>query len=284
MKVDHVLILAAGKGTRMGEIGKTLPKVIWPIFGKSLLELEVAYAKSIAPEAKIYINLFNQKETIKKFIRANSKSFSDVEVLEEREVLDIGGAIHNLACNVDYKGNLLVLNGDQFLHFSETVILDGLEKLMGLDSLLYTYTVNSNDGYNALDIKDNHFNGVILNDNLDPNQEVETYTGMSLIKLNKLKRVRGESKFFTSIANHKENEIGLERINSFEYWDFGTLSRYHKSIYELLESKDSSFYKFLQKAGVFSNFESLNDLLEFNEFKVSRNSIVYRDIVEKLVD
>ena len=45
MKVDNALILAAGKGTRMGNVGKILPKVIWPIFEKTILELEVAYAK-----------------------------------------------------------------------------------------------------------------------------------------------------------------------------------------------------------------------------------------------
>ena len=58
MKVDHVLILAAGKGTRMGKIGEIVPKVIWPVFNKSLLELQVAYARSLAPTAQIHINLY----------------------------------------------------------------------------------------------------------------------------------------------------------------------------------------------------------------------------------
>ena len=43
----RALILAAGKGTRMGEIGKVLPKVLWPIYERSLLELQVQYAKSL---------------------------------------------------------------------------------------------------------------------------------------------------------------------------------------------------------------------------------------------
>jgi len=41
MQIDYCLILAAGFGTRMGKIGKKLPKVHGPDFEKSLLELQV---------------------------------------------------------------------------------------------------------------------------------------------------------------------------------------------------------------------------------------------------
>ena len=53
MQVDYVLVLAAGKGTRMGEIGKKIPKVIWPIFNKSILELEVLHAKKYCKQKAI---------------------------------------------------------------------------------------------------------------------------------------------------------------------------------------------------------------------------------------
>ena len=55
MKIDYCLILAAGFGSRMGEIGKILPKVLWHIFEKSLLELEIEYARSLGIK-KIFIN------------------------------------------------------------------------------------------------------------------------------------------------------------------------------------------------------------------------------------
>jgi mannose-1-phosphate guanylyltransferase len=284
MKVDHVLILAAGKGTRMGEVGKILPKVIWPIFGKSLLELQVAYARKIAPNAKIHINLFNYKNIVYDFIQNNSNCFSDVEILIENEVLDIGGAIHNLSEQLDYNGNLLILNSDQFLYFKESMISESLEKLNDFDSLLYTYTVNSKDGYNALDIKKGCFSGIILNKELAPNEPVETYTGMALIRLNRLERCKGESKFFQSIANPKNNKIALEKINKFEYWDFGTLKRYHYNIYELLNSKETSFYKFLNEEKAFDFIDTKSQNLLFKDFKVSPNSISYRGVVDYLVD
>ena len=59
MKVNKALILSAGFGTRMGEIGKTLPKILWPIFDKSLLELQVLYLKEMPhfPEILRFVKL-----------------------------------------------------------------------------------------------------------------------------------------------------------------------------------------------------------------------------------
>lgn len=122
MKVDNVLILAAGKGTRMGQIGKIIPKVIWPIFNKSILELEVHYAKKFNPK-KIFINLYNSKDTVLNFTKGKA-IFDEVEFIVEKETLDIGGAIHNLATKLDYQGNLLILNSDQFILLSEDKLVE----------------------------------------------------------------------------------------------------------------------------------------------------------------
>lgn len=278
MKVNHVLILAAGKGTRMGEIGKTLPKVIWPVFGKSLLELEVEYAKKLAPGAKVYINLYNYKDEILSFVKANPTSFFGVEFIEEEAILDIGGAVHNLSSRLKYKGNLLILNSDQFLFCNESVIKSGLEKLERLDSLLYTYTVNSKDGYNAINIQDEMFTGVIMNREFSAPTEIETYTGMSLIKLDGLKPLSGESKFFESVANCDESKVGISKVKEFEYWDFGTTNRYHESIFKLIQSKKSSFYKFLDELRVFENVEIEGDAFIFKDFTITKDKIRYKSI------
>ena len=71
MQIDYCLILAAGFGTRMGEIGKSLPKVLWPIFERSLLELQVEYAKSLGIQ-KIFINLHHQKDIILDYVQNKS--------------------------------------------------------------------------------------------------------------------------------------------------------------------------------------------------------------------
>lgn len=244
MKVDHVLILAAGKGTRMGEIGTVIPKVIWPVFELSLLELEVLYSKELAPEATIHINLYHESDKILEHIKS-SPILKDVEIIIEKSQLDIGGAIHNLASKLQYDGNLLILNSDQFLYFDKSVFSEGLEKLAHSDSLLFTYNVNSSDGYNALDIKDDALVGIIPNNNLDRDLEVKTYSGMSLVRLDNLDPTQGNSTFFNTVADYKNKNVHLLNIPNIEYWDFGTSERYYKTMFLVLEKTESKFVEFL---------------------------------------
>jgi NDP-sugar pyrophosphorylase family protein len=246
MKVDHVLILAAGKGTRMGEIGKELPKVLWPVFEKSILELEVLYARALGYE-NIFINLYNYADKIQSKLNENS-TFNGVRILLEEDKLDIGGAVHNLAREVGYKGNLLVLNSDQFIMIDHSLWEEAFLKFSNADHLLFAYNVNSNDKYNALVTSNNKLVDIIDKTKIEDNKIVETYTGMSLINLEKLSPCLGESNFFESVANYKKANIIVQNIEKSNYWDFGTLPRYWNSIFSILENIDSNepFVEFLK--------------------------------------
>ena len=282
MKVDHVLILAAGKGTRMGEIGKKLPKVIWPIFEKSILELEVLMAKELAPSANIYINLFNYKEIIRNFIQDHSTISSNATIIEEDRVLDIGGAIHNLALKLNYQGNLLILNSDQFLLSPKDFVKEGLKKLAYHDAVLFSYEVNSSDGYNALALEGTKLKGITLNKDLCFNTKIKTYTGMSLIKLEALDKVTGESAFFESVANPEKKSIETFEIKEFEYWDFGTTKRYHDSIFLLVKQQGALFYKFLAKNKALDLKKITASQIVCDELIVTEDSISYKGIKNSL--
>src|SRR5690606_36142936 len=143
--------MAAGFGTRMGSIGKQLPKVLWPVFERSILELQVAYARSLGID-NIYINLHHMGEQIEEFCKTKA-GFEGVKFLWEKpEILDIGGAIHNLASQPDvkYKGKLLVLNADQFFFLKKEDLLRILTPYAKAPAVLFSYWVNSSLGYNAL--------------------------------------------------------------------------------------------------------------------------------------
>lgn len=296
MKVDHVLILAAGKGTRMGKIGKQLPKVLWPVFEKKLIELQVEYAKHLAPRAEIYANVYYNKEVVSRAMKS-----LDCKIVSEEEVLDIGGGIHNLASRLNYSGNLLILNGDQFLCFDHTYFAKGLKLLENYDSVLYSYKVNSNSLYNSLDTTEITFKGVIPNKELPRSFDHQTYTGMSLIKLDKLDRRAGTSKFFESVANPNMNKVGVLPVNEVEYWDFGTLDRYCESISKLCDQADSLFRDFLITTNAInldkvskSNYNSKNGINFSGEFiedccgslilaetdltTIPEHCVVYRDV------
>lgn len=152
MPIDFAYILAAGKGTRMGEIGKNLPKPLWPIFEKSLLELQVLWCISLGIK-KIYINAHFLADQIEKEARQLSIKYPvELKVLREEPLLDSGGCIHNLAQQkeINYKGRLLLINADQFYFFSENYFTDAL-KMMEQNqsaSVLFALKVSSEDNYN----------------------------------------------------------------------------------------------------------------------------------------
>ncbi|OUR92887.1 hypothetical protein A9Q84_20460 [Halobacteriovorax marinus] len=238
MKVENAFILGAGLGTRMGEVGKVLPKLLWPVFEKSLLELQVDFAKSLGVQ-NIYINTHFHAEQIHKYI---SEKKLNINVLHEESLLDIGGGIHNLAKLLSYKGKVLILNGDQFL-FQE---ISHYERLINLSDN-YTATllglkVSHDSGYNELILENNQLIEITKHDS---KEDYFTYSGSSIINLSKLIPVSGESKFFDSVAKYKDQSVYVYNHDELEYWDFGTAERYFESMRKVFSLKQSHLYNFL---------------------------------------
>jgi mannose-1-phosphate guanylyltransferase len=249
MQIDYCLILAAGFGTRMGAIGQKLPKVLWPVFEKSLLELQVAYARSLGAK-KIFINLHYMGEEIERHCKSKS-AFQDVEFLWEKpEILDIGGAIHNLAQlkSINYHGRLLVLNADQFFYIRPEEFQALLAPVKNESVVLLTYTVNSSDGYNSLVIDGSgKVKSIQKNQDIPRDSHIPTYTGISLIDLTKLNKVPGVSKFFDSVCSLTGGVGRAVHLEKIDYWDFGTVRRYWDSMFRILETyRTHSVHPFLR--------------------------------------
>ncbi len=249
MRIDHCLILAAGFGTRMGTIGQKLPKVLWPVFEKSLLELQVAYARSLGIE-HIYINLHHMGSEIEAYCK-DRPGFADVHFLwETPEILDIGGAVHNLAARADvrYRGKLLVLNADQFFYLKKDDLFRILSPYEKSPAVLFTYWVNTSLGYNALEVSsERRVTGIVKNKDLEPNTRVETYTGISYVDLAQLRKTPGPSKFFESVCPFTEKAIPAILLENIDYWDFGTVRRYWETSFEILKTyRTQSTHPFLR--------------------------------------
>lgn len=249
MQIDHCLILAAGFGTRMGAIGQKLPKVMWPVFEKPLLELQVAYARSLGIK-NIFINLhYMGKEIHEKCLGIST--FEGVKFLwEEPEILDIGGAIHNLSSlpEINYTGHLLVLNADQFFYLPKDDLTKYLTQYQEYPAALFSYLVDSGLGYNALEIENNRLvKSIIKNQDLGSQKLVETYTGISFIKLSELEKVSGKSAFFDSVCPFKQKDIPAILLDKVDYWDFGTLKRYWETSFRILKTyRDHATHPFLR--------------------------------------
>lgn len=268
MQINHCLIMAAGFGTRMGKIGQTLPKVLWPVFEKNLLELQVAYARSLGAQ-KIYINLHHMGEEIEQYCKSKS-AFEDVNFLWEKpDILDIGGAVHNLASRPDvkYTGKLLVLNADQFFYLKKEELDKFLAPFSNAPAVLFTYQVTNDLGYNALIINEKReVKSITPNKDLKPDGISETYTGISFIDLAQLVPVKGVSSFFDSVCPFNAKTVSAILLKDVDYWDFGTVKRYWETSFRILEtySKNSNhpFIRFLVNEKALKTWKI--DLLKFS--------------------
>ena len=123
------MIMAAGKGTRLGKITETIPKVLVDINGKSLLQMAVETCTRYGFD-DIIVNVHYMADMVEKEInRLNGLGFR-ITVSDERELLlENGGGLYNAK---DF------FNNDPFLVFNADIVTD-------LDlSSLYTYHLNKN--------------------------------------------------------------------------------------------------------------------------------------------
>src|SRR5690606_6913691 len=111
MLIERAFILAAGKGTRMGEIGKRLPKVLWPLFDSTLLGLQIEFLKNIGVK-NITLNSHHLHDQMTTYL---SRTYPEVQSLHEQELLDAGGGVHNYLANTNYFEPTYIMNSDQYL-------------------------------------------------------------------------------------------------------------------------------------------------------------------------
>jgi NDP-sugar pyrophosphorylase family protein len=241
MKVDNVLILGAGLGTRMGPVGKILPKLLWPVFEKSLLELQVELAKEFSPK-KIFINTHYEADKIHSHIETKN---IDVEYIHEEELLDIGGGIHNLANKLNYSGKLLILNGDQFLFFDTDTRMKLLDSADEFVVSLLGLEVEFGSNYNELKCVE----GLLKNIEKPSGDSKNylTYSGVSLINLEMLNPSSGVSKFFDTVADFKNVDVNVIKPTQLEYCDFGTAKRYLESMRRVLSLEYKEMRNFLER-------------------------------------
>ena len=88
-------------------------------------------------------------------------------------------------------------------------------------------SVNSDEGYNEVQTnKEKLITSIRLNKDIPRQSVIETYIGMCVVNLHKVKPKQGSSKFFDSVFIPGLDSIYGVNLDRFDYWDFGTLSQY----------------------------------------------------------
>src|SRR5690606_30111862 len=136
----HVVILAAGQGTRMRS---ALPKVLHPVAGKPMLEHVIDSARALAP-ARIHVVIGHGAEKVRETLDA-----ADLNWVLQSEQLGTGHAVAQALPHVNGADQVLVLYGDVPLLTVET--LKSLIEQTPVDSLgMLTVLLGDPTGYGRI--------------------------------------------------------------------------------------------------------------------------------------
>lgn len=108
----HIIILAAGKGTRMHS---KLPKVMHKLGGKPLLEHVIKTAETLQPE-KIHVVYGADGDLIRKYFTQEN-----INWVEQQQRLGTGHAVMQALPHIEHSSQVLILYGDIPLVAEETL-------------------------------------------------------------------------------------------------------------------------------------------------------------------
>jgi len=138
----EVIILAAGKGTRMRS---ALPKVLHRIGGKPMVDHVVATAKSLSP-ARIHLVIGHGAEQLREHVGGDA----DIRIVEQREQLGTGHAALQVSPQLNADSTTLILYGDVPLIRKDTLVtLLGLANKAQTVALL-TVNLDEPSGYGRI--------------------------------------------------------------------------------------------------------------------------------------
>jgi mannose-1-phosphate guanylyltransferase len=89
----NAMILAAGRGTRLGALGEATPKILLEVDGEPLLARQIRYLTA-AGVGRIVINAHHLADQIERFVVAHPRS-ADIDVLLEPELLGTAGGVRH---------------------------------------------------------------------------------------------------------------------------------------------------------------------------------------------
>jgi NDP-sugar pyrophosphorylase family protein len=105
----NAMILAAGRGTRLGSIGRLTPKVLVDVGGRPLLERNLAYLGRQGVH-RVVINVHHLASQIEAFLASCDLSLEVISVFEE-QLLGTAGGVRNALLHLR-PGPFLVMYGD----------------------------------------------------------------------------------------------------------------------------------------------------------------------------
>ncbi len=221
MRADAVLILAAGLGTRMGEVGKELPKPLWPHKGSTLLARQIQFARELT-DGQIWVNTHHCADQIDSYLE---RFFPSVKTIFEKEILGSGGAVHNLMQQECIGGRLITINSDVLYSLSKEDQKRFLAPLGDAHARLISMNVENIEDYNELVCEGKRLVAIAK----AKKGPYKTYCGIGLIDMERIRPQLGISSFFETVAPFKEQRVDVMDLESLLTTDYGTLRHFFKA-------------------------------------------------------
>jgi mannose-1-phosphate guanylyltransferase / phosphomannomutase len=117
----RAMVLAAGHGTRLGALGRSIPKVLVPIGGRPLLERQLEYLEREGV-SRVIINAHHLASQITSFV-ARYRGPLQVSCIVEESLLGTAGGVRN-ALGPLGPGSFLVLYGDVIVDVRLAAVMD----------------------------------------------------------------------------------------------------------------------------------------------------------------
>ncbi|MBF0804020.1 MULTISPECIES: bifunctional UDP-N-acetylglucosamine diphosphorylase/glucosamine-1-phosphate N-acetyltransferase GlmU [unclassified Neisseria] len=172
----HVVILAAGKGTRMYS---RMPKVLHEIGGEPMLARVIDTALGLNPQG-IHVVIGHGKEMVREKVKRN------VNWVEQTEQLGTGHAVKTALPHLPSEGRTLVLYGD--VPLTDTATLEALLEAAGSEVGLLTDMPDNPAGYGRIIREGGKVVAVVEEKDADAAQKAvkETNTGILVLPNAKL--------------------------------------------------------------------------------------------------
>lgn len=232
MVLKTAVIIAGGKGERLGEIGKNMPKPLVQVAGKPILERIIVWLKKNGVE-KIVVGVGYKKEMIKQYFGDGSKWGVKISYVEHDEN---GGTEDAFKTDIEKSGiedeNFYAMNGDQITD----LYLESLtEEHINKDAIATLVTTNLRTNFGLIQVDDQNriidlkekgeVKGLLMNTGIYVfNKKIKDYLKGGNIEENTFRRLIKERKAFSfyydgmwsSFNDQKELKVAEELIKKFD--------------------------------------------------------------------
>jgi NDP-sugar pyrophosphorylase family protein len=144
----NAMILAAGHGTRLGELGRTVPKVLVDVGGEPLLARQIRYLKD-SGIARIVINAHHLAEQVESFV-AEHPLAADIDVVVEPHLLGTAGGVRNALPHLGEQ-TFVVLYGDVITDEPVSLVSETHQETKGVATVT-VYRTGEVDGKGTVEI------------------------------------------------------------------------------------------------------------------------------------